>query len=137
MSFDPMDGIRSADAMILFRAATKQVCRRLGFHASFMCKPKLPGAYSSGWHLHQSLASAESGTNLFAAEAPPGPLSDVGKHLRRRTPQARKRSVGIHNPVDQRISPRQTALPGADRRDLGGRQPGSHDQSTRKSRRSR
>ena len=63
MSFDPIDGIHSADAMILFRAATKQVCRRLGFHASFMCKPKLPGAYSSGWHLHQSLASAESGTN--------------------------------------------------------------------------
>ena len=58
MSFDPIDGIHSADAMILFRAATKQVCRRLGFHASFMCKPKLPGAYSSGWHLHQSLANA-------------------------------------------------------------------------------
>ena len=80
MSFDPIDGIHSADAMILFRAATKQVCRRLGFHASFMCKPKLPGAYSSGWHLHQSLASAESGANLFAADGPPGPLSDVGKH---------------------------------------------------------
>ena len=65
MTFDPMDGIRSADAMILFRAATKQVCRRLGFHASFMCKPKLASAYSSGWHLHQSLASAESGASLL------------------------------------------------------------------------
>ena len=80
MTFDPMDGIRSADAMILFRAATKQVCRRLGFHATFMCKPKLTGAYSSGWHLHQSLASAETGANLFAADGPPGPLSDIGRH---------------------------------------------------------
>ena len=81
MTFDPMNGMASADAMILFRAATKQVCRRLGYHASFMCKPKLPGAYSSGWHLHQSLADAATGENLFATDDGPGPLSDIGRHF--------------------------------------------------------
>ena len=55
-----------------------------------------------------------------------GPLSDIGgrfvggllKH---------SRGHGIHNSVNQRISPRQTALLGADRRDLGSGQPGSSE----------
>ena len=48
-------GLHPADAMVLFRSATKQVAQRNGYHATFMCRPKLPNVMSSGWHLHQSL----------------------------------------------------------------------------------
>ena len=37
-----MPGLASADAMILFRSAVKQIARRYGYHATFMCRPKLP-----------------------------------------------------------------------------------------------
>jgi glutamine synthetase len=64
-TFDPQRGIDSADSMLLFRNATKQVCRRAGYHATFMTRPALPNFFSSGWHLHQSLCALESGENLF------------------------------------------------------------------------
>ena len=41
--------------MVLLRSAVKQIARRHGYHATFMCRPKLPNVMSSGWHLHQSL----------------------------------------------------------------------------------
>ena len=59
-----MDGSASADAMVLFRSAAKQVLRRHGYHATFMCRPKLPNVMSSGWHLHQSLKRSD-GSNAF------------------------------------------------------------------------
>jgi glutamine synthetase len=64
--FDAQTGLASADAMILLRTAAKQIMRRAGLHASFMCKPHLPEMMASGWHLHQSLADSE-GDNLFHA----------------------------------------------------------------------
>ena len=51
----PQTGIAAADTMILLRSAVKQIARRHGYHATFMCRPKLPNVMSSGWHLHQSL----------------------------------------------------------------------------------
>ena len=75
--FDVMDGLAAADAMILLRNAVKQICRRAGYHATFMCRPALPQVMSSGWHLHQSLVD-QTGKNLFtptledAARAPSG-----------------------------------------------------------------
>jgi glutamine synthetase len=65
--------------MILLRSAVKQVCRRLGYHATFMCRPKLPNVVSSGWHLHQSLRRATDGANVFAASDSAGLLSVVGQ----------------------------------------------------------
>jgi len=59
-----MDGLAAADAMVLLRSATKQILRRHGYHATFMCRPKLPNLMSSGWHLHQSLL-AKDGGNAF------------------------------------------------------------------------
>ncbi|MFQ5551922.1 MAG: molybdopterin cofactor-binding domain-containing protein, partial [Gemmatimonadales bacterium] len=47
-------GMDPADWMVLFRGAVKQICRRHGYHASFMSRPHLPNLLSSGWHLHQS-----------------------------------------------------------------------------------
>ena len=37
-----MDNMAAADAVIILRAAVKQVCRRMGLLASFMTKPAPP-----------------------------------------------------------------------------------------------
>lgn len=64
-TFAPAGAMQHADNMIRFRALVKQVCRRMGLHATFMCRPRFAAAMASGWHLHQSLVQAESGQNLF------------------------------------------------------------------------
>jgi len=68
-SFAPLRGLAAADAAVLFRSAVKQVCRRRGLLATFMCRPALPNFFSSGWHLHQSLAFRDSGRNAFASSS--------------------------------------------------------------------
>ncbi|MFV0258954.1 MAG: glutamine synthetase family protein [Acidimicrobiales bacterium] len=78
-TFAPMLGLAAADAMMLFKATVKQVARRLGLHATFMCRPGLPSFFSSGWHLHQSLLDP-AGANAFATpEGSPELISDVGR----------------------------------------------------------
>jgi glutamine synthetase len=80
-TFGPQAGLANADAMVLFRGAVKQVCRRHGYHATFMCRPRLPNIFSSGWHLHQSLVDLATGANAFsAAGTSSAPLSAVGMH---------------------------------------------------------
>jgi glutamine synthetase len=71
----PQSGMAAADSMILLRSAIKQTARRHGYHATFMCRPKLPNVMSSGWHLHQSLK--KNGANAFSAERED--LSEIGK----------------------------------------------------------
>ncbi len=66
--FQPAVGLAAADTMVLFRSAAKQVCHRHGYHATFMCRPRIPNVMSSGWHLHQSLVSRETGENAFASQ---------------------------------------------------------------------
>jgi glutamine synthetase len=78
-TFRPQDGLAAADTMILFRAATKQIARRNGMLASFMCRPALPHLFSSGWHLHQSLVKRRGGGNAFAGDVREG-LSVAGLH---------------------------------------------------------
>lgn len=78
-TFAPTRGIRSADDMILFRNAVKQICQRNGYHATFMCRPKIPNVVSSGWHLHQSLVNVSDGTNAFTPTREGQPLSAVGQ----------------------------------------------------------
>jgi glutamine synthetase len=82
-SFAPMKGLAAADNAVLFRSAVKQVCQRRGLLATFMCRPALPNAFSSGWHLHQSLAHRATGVNAFATDGASGgasgaPLSPAG-----------------------------------------------------------
>ncbi len=80
--FGPMTGLAAADAMVLFRNAAKQSLRRHGYHASFMCRPRIPNVMSSGWHLHQSLARRADGANVFAPAAGDAqPLSDTGRRF--------------------------------------------------------
>jgi len=66
-TFRPQTGLVPADGMMLFRSAVKQICRRQGYHASFMCRPKVANVMSCGWHLHQSLIDRRSNANAFAA----------------------------------------------------------------------
>jgi glutamine synthetase len=73
-------GLASADAMVLFRSAVKQICRRHGYHATFMCRPRIPNVMSSGWHLHQSLRRIVGGANAFVPAESGQALSETGRH---------------------------------------------------------
>ncbi len=77
LTFSPLPAMQAADAALLFRTAVKQLCRRNGYHASFMAVPKIANTFPSGWHLHQSLT--RDGANAFvAAEDAAGPLAAIG-----------------------------------------------------------
>ena len=80
-TFAPQEALKAADACFLFRSAVRQVCRREGFHASFMCWPKLPGAYPNGWHLHQSMVDADDGRNLWTPQNSTAALSPFGMNF--------------------------------------------------------
>jgi glutamine synthetase len=78
-TFAPTSGIKSADDMVLFRSAVKQICQRNGYHATFMCRPRIPNVVSSGWHLHQSLVRTSDGKNAFMPDNDGEPLSALGQ----------------------------------------------------------
>jgi glutamine synthetase len=79
-TFAPRPALQAADDAVLFRTATRQICRRMGYFATFMCRPALKGYYSSGWHLHQSLTDAR-GRNLFMPERADDILSPLGRNF--------------------------------------------------------
>jgi glutamine synthetase len=78
-TFAPCRALEAADNVLLFRTATRQICRRLGYFATFMCRPALKGFYSSGWHLHQSLIDTATGDNLFMPRKTGEVLSQLGQ----------------------------------------------------------
>jgi glutamine synthetase len=79
-TFAPERGLAAADTMALFRSAMKQVARRHGYLVSFMCRPRMPNTFASGWHLHQSLLDRKSGRNLFVSNDKTELLSPLGRH---------------------------------------------------------
>jgi len=79
-TFAPRQALDAADNMVLFRTATRQVCRRMGYLATFMSRPNLKGYYSSGWHLHQSLVDAATGGNLFMPRTEGEALPPLAEH---------------------------------------------------------
>jgi glutamine synthetase len=79
-TFQPQVGLAPADTMMLFRNAVKQICRRQGYHASFMARPKLANVASSGWHLHQSLRDRRANVNAFTSNDKE-PISRVGRNF--------------------------------------------------------
>jgi glutamine synthetase len=81
VTFEPTTGLAPADDMLLFKSAVKQICRRHGCHATFMCWPQLQSVYASGWHLHQSLYSLATGENAFVASDSNQPLSVAGRNF--------------------------------------------------------
>ncbi len=79
--FDATDALTAADQMVLFRNGVKQALRRVGYHASFMCKPPFTNVMASGWHLHQSLVELRNGANAFCREQPrPGSAASDAQH---------------------------------------------------------
>ena len=94
-TFHPQVGLAPADTMMLFRSAVKQICRRQGYHASFMCRPKLPNVMSSGWHLHQSLRDRRTGAQCVRAG---------------RARRCCRRSAGISSPGCWRMRARAAAF---------------------------
>ncbi|MEH2411680.1 glutamine synthetase family protein [Nostoc sp.] len=80
-TFDPIPALQAADTMMIFRMATKQICRQQGYIASFMCRPGLQGCSSNGWHLHQSLVDRTTGQNVFMSANSKSLMSDLGKHF--------------------------------------------------------
>jgi glutamine synthetase len=79
-TFKPTTGLEPADNMVLFRSAVKQIARRHGYHATFMCRPKLPNVFASGWHLHQSIVARGSGENAFMTRNDGELLSAFGRN---------------------------------------------------------
>jgi glutamine synthetase len=78
-TFAPTKGLTPADNMVLFRSAVKQIAQRHGFHATFMCRPKLPNVFASGWHLHQSIVSRTNGENAFMTKEGSEVLTPFGR----------------------------------------------------------
>jgi len=76
-TFRTQSAMDAADCMVLFRAAAKQIARRNGYLASFMCRPGVANVMSSGWHLHQSLIEKKTNRNAFTD---PDGLSGLGGH---------------------------------------------------------
>ena len=83
LTLQPSGALDAADTMVLFRNATKQICARHGYHATFMCRPAIKNVFSSGWHLHQSLLERASGLNAFMPGAADdgAPLSATGRRF--------------------------------------------------------
>lgn len=79
-TFAPTIGLAPADIMVLFRSAVKQICRRHGYHATFMCRPRIPNVMSSGWHLHQSLRQRSTGLNAFMSDTDGALVSETARH---------------------------------------------------------
>ena len=79
ITLHPMEGFEAADTMVLLRSAVKQVCRRQGYHATFMCRPGLPNVFSNGWHLHQSLWNRSDKTNALMTGEQEAVLSETGR----------------------------------------------------------
>ena len=68
--FDATDALTAADNMVLFRSAVRQALRRVGYYATFMCRPPFENIMSSGWHLHQSLVDTKHDRNAFMRDTP-------------------------------------------------------------------
>ncbi|MFI5953290.1 glutamine synthetase family protein [Cryptosporangium sp. NPDC051539] len=76
LTLDAGDAATAADAVVLVRSAIRQLCRRRGYHATFMSRPAGTETASTGWHLHQSLREIPTDTPAFDGD----PLSRTGKH---------------------------------------------------------
>lgn len=77
LTFPAGEGPSVADDAVLVRSAVKQLARRHGMVATFMCRPQVGDSFPSGWHLHQSLADPAA-ANVFCDPSGAAVLSDTG-----------------------------------------------------------
>ena len=88
----PQEALARADSMVLLRSAVKQSARRHGYHATFMCRPKLPNVMSSGWHLHQIAPEGRQECLFFRERGPLGSRKSTSWRACSPTRGARARS---------------------------------------------
>ncbi len=80
IDFEYADAMLTADQSVTFKITLKAIAQQHGLHATFMPKP-VEGIAGSGMHTHQSLASLETGENVFVDTDDPYGLSKVAKHF--------------------------------------------------------
>ena len=80
IDFRYSNAITSADNAVTFKYVLKAIAQQSGLYATFMPKP-IRGIPGSGMHVHQSLASIETGENLFADPSDPYGLSKLAKQF--------------------------------------------------------
>ena len=80
IDFEYGPAIPTADRAITFKYVLKAIAQQHNLHATFMPKP-LEGVNGSGMHVHQSLASLETGTNAFVDTEDPYGLSKMARHF--------------------------------------------------------
>ena len=73
------NALKTADRMVLFKLAVKNIAKKHGLIATFMPKP-FWGMNGSGCHMHQSLVDNGRGENLFFDENSPEGLSETAIH---------------------------------------------------------
>ena len=118
-TFAPHDALTTADNLILFRSATRQITRRMGYLATFMARPAIAGFCASGWHLHQSLADASGKKNLFTPDRKGDPLSPLGMHYLAGLLAHAQATHALHHADHQRLSALQAELARTRPRHLG------------------
>ena len=89
---------------------------------------------ASGWHLHQSIVSRDSGENAFMTKDGGELLSAFGRQLSRRAADACPRVGRVHHADHQRLQALSFLFAGAGSRDLGPRQPRRDDPRARRRR---
>lgn len=78
VNFGPGVGLDGADKAFTFKATVKELCQKLGYHATFMSKPWAERA-GCGCHVHMGLLDKDTGDNAFLDRADPDGLSDTAK----------------------------------------------------------
>lgn len=80
IDFKYADAVTTADNAISLKLTLKAVAQRMGLLATFMPKP-IFGINGSGMHVHQSLASLDSGANAFYDKSGMYGLSEIARHF--------------------------------------------------------
>ena len=75
------DALQAADNTMRFKMAVKEIACEMGYRVTFMAKP-FAGESGSGFHVHQSLNAAGSGTNAFGGSSASGLEAELmGQYL--------------------------------------------------------
>jgi glutamine synthetase len=79
IDFRYADALKTADNVMLYKLAVKNIAQKYENVATFMPKP-FWGINGSGCHLHQSLVDLKTGDNLFHDPDSPTGLSEIALH---------------------------------------------------------
>jgi glutamine synthetase len=98
IDFEYADALHTADNAVTFKTTLKAAASREGLYATFMPKPFF-GINGSGMHVHQSLADATTGKNLFADPADTYGISELAKQYIAGTLEHARGMIGVLAPL--------------------------------------